>query len=43
MAEGRLLLQRFRDGVTGEWLITQVTHQLGAGGWSSSVEAESIA
>lgn len=43
MAEGRVMLQRFRDGVAGEWLITQVTHQLGSGGWSSSVEAESIA
>ena len=43
MAEGRLLLRGFRDGVAGEWLVTQVTHQFGGEGWSSSVEAESIA
>ncbi|WP_420023779.1 phage late control D family protein [Cereibacter azotoformans] len=40
MAEGRVLLAGFRDGVNGEWLITRVVHSLGSGGWSSTVEAE---
>ena len=39
-AEGRLDLTGFRPGVDGEWLIRQVVHQIDAGGWRSTVEAE---
>ena len=42
MAEGRVSLSGFRDGVNGEWLITSVTHSMGTQGWSSSVEAETL-
>ncbi len=40
MAEGRLMLTGFREGVAGEWLISRVTHTLDVGGYRCSVEAE---
>ncbi|RAZ83741.1 late control protein [Cereibacter johrii] len=40
MAEGRVALAWFRQGVDGVWLIARVVHSLGSGGWSSTVEAE---
>ena len=40
MAEGKVRLSGFRPGVSGEWLVTSVTHSLGSDGWSASVEAE---
>lgn len=40
MAEGKLRLSRFRPGVSGDWLVTSVSHSLDEGGWSASVEAE---
>ncbi|SNX74859.1 hypothetical protein SAMN05878503_12714 [Cereibacter ovatus] len=39
-AEARLQLIGWRPGVPTEWLITSVRHDVGAGGWRSSVEAE---
>lgn len=40
MAEGRLNLVGFRPGVSGEWLIKSVTHQMDSGGYRCSVTAE---
>lgn len=40
MAEGRLVLAGFRDGVDGEWIVTRAEHGLDSGGFSTSVEAE---
>lgn len=40
MAEGRLALSGFREGADGEWLITEVQHRLGHGGFSSQVKGE---
>lgn len=40
MAEGRLVLAGFREGVDGEWIVTRAEHGLDAGGLSTSVEAE---
>lgn len=40
MAEGRLALSGFREGADGEWLITEVQHRLGDGGFSSQVKGE---
>lgn len=41
LAEGRLVLQGFRAGVAGEWLITRVEHSLSPGeGYRCSVEGE---
>lgn len=42
MAEGRVLLLGVRLGVDGVWLIKTVTHRLDAGGWSCTVEAETL-
>lgn len=42
MAEGRLDLSGFREGVNGQWLIASVTHNMGPQGWSASVEAETL-
>lgn len=42
MAEGRLTLAGFRQGVNGPWLIEQVTHQLDGSGYRCSVSAESL-
>lgn len=40
MAEGRLFLEGFRDGVDGEWSITRAEHTLDGGGYTTTVEAE---
>lgn len=40
MAEGRLNLVGFRPGVSGQWLIKTVTHQMDSGGYRCSVVAE---
>lgn len=40
MAEGRLVLVGFREGVSGEWTIEGVTHKLDQGGYSCTVDAE---
>ncbi|AZB68227.1 phage late control D family protein [Cereibacter sphaeroides] len=40
MAEGRVALAGFRQGVDGVWLITRVQHSVSSAGWSSIVEAE---
>ena len=42
MAEGKLLLVGFREGVAGEWTIESVTHRLDTGGYSCTVEAEQV-
>lgn len=39
MAGGKVSLSGVRSGVDGEWISTRVTHHMGAGGWSSSLEA----
>jgi len=39
MAEGRLQLSGWRDGVAGEWLIEQATHKIDGDGYSCSVGA----
>ena len=39
MAEGRVQMAGWRDGVAGEWLIESVTHRIESGGYSCSVEA----
>ena len=38
MAEGRLALTGFREGVDGEWLVATVTHAIDAGGYRCVVE-----
>jgi phage protein D len=40
MAEGKLVLAGFREGVAGEWTIEGVTHRLDGGGYSCTVDAE---
>lgn len=40
MAEGKLTLTGFRDGVDGEWLVRSVEHELTEGGYSCHVEGE---
>ena len=40
IAEGRLILRGFRSGVDGEWSIKRAEHNLGSGGYTTSVEAE---
>lgn len=41
MAEGRVALSgTFAAGADGEWLITEVTHNLGSGGYSCQVKGE---
>lgn len=39
-AEGRLVLEGFRDGVAGEWLLKKVEHTLDDMGYRCDVEAE---
>ncbi len=39
-AEARLLLSEFRPGVDGEWIATQVDHEISDSGYSTRVEAE---
>lgn len=40
VAEGRVILAGFRDGVDGEWSITRAEHSMDSGGFSTTVEAE---
>jgi uncharacterized protein len=40
VAEGRVILAGFRDGVDGEWSITRAEHAIGGGGYITTVEAE---
>lgn len=40
VAEGRLILSGFRDGVDGQWSITRAEHSMDNGGYSTTVEAE---
>ena len=42
VAEARLVLAGFRDGVDGEWLIARVTHTIDSGGYRCDVEAEAL-
>ena len=37
-ADGLITLQGFREYVDGTWVIKQVTHELGSGGYTTSVE-----
>lgn len=39
-AECPLILEGFRDGVSGEWLITRTEHTLGDSGYVTTIEAE---
>ncbi len=41
-AEARLTLSGFRTGVDGEWIATQVTHEVGSSGYTTRVEAETM-
>ncbi|CAG2144349.1 hypothetical protein LMG31506_02987 [Cupriavidus yeoncheonensis] len=40
VAEAKLVLQGWRQGVPTEWLVTRVEHRLDVGGYSCAVEAE---
>lgn len=40
VAEGRMFLEGFRDGVDGEWSITRAEHTLDNSGFVTTVEAE---
>lgn len=40
VAEGRVVLSGFRDGVDGEWSITRAEHSLDSGGYTTTIEAE---
>ena len=40
MAEAKLRLTGFREGVDREWLITRVSHSVDSGGYQCSLEAE---
>ena len=40
VAEGRVILDGFRDGVNGEWSITRAEHSLDGNGFTTTVEAE---
>lgn len=40
VAEARLTMTGFRDGVDGEWSVTRSIHTLDDGGYSTTVEAE---
>ncbi len=40
VAEGRVILQGFRDGVDGEWSITRAEHSLDESGYTTTIEAE---
>lgn len=39
-AEGRVVAAGFRAGVNGIWSITSATHELGSGGYSTTIRAE---
>jgi phage protein D len=40
IAEARLVLDQFREGAAGEWLITRVDHSLDSGGYRCSITGE---
>lgn len=40
VAEGRVILAGFRDGVDGEWSITRAEHSMDGGGYVTTIEAE---
>lgn len=40
VAEGRVVLAGFRDGVDGEWSITRAEHGMDGGGYTTTIEAE---
>lgn len=40
VADGRVVLVGFRDGVDGEWSITRADHLLDGGGYVTTIEAE---
>ncbi len=40
VAEAKLRLAGFREGVNGEWIVTRAVHTLGRGGYSCSLTAE---
>ena len=40
VAEAKLTLEGFRDGMNGPWIATQVTHELDTNGLTTRVEAE---
>lgn len=40
VAEGRIILQGFRDGADGTWLITRADHALDSSGYVTSIDAE---
>ena len=42
-AETPLMLSGFREGLNGAWIAAQVTHELGAGGYVTRIEAETPA
>lgn len=39
-AEAIVVMQGFREGVDGEWLITRAEHYVGPGGYRTTIEAE---
>ena len=39
-AEGSLMMEMFREGIDGRWIVTRVTHQIDGGGYLTEVEAE---
>lgn len=40
VAEGRVILQGFRDGVDGEWSVTRAEHSMDSSGFVTTLEAE---
>ncbi len=40
VAEGRVIMSGFRDGVDGEWSITRAGHNLDDNGYTTTIEAE---
>lgn len=40
VAEGRLILQGFREGADGTWTVTRAEHTLDSGGYRTTVDAE---
>lgn len=40
MAEATVVMQGFRDGVDGEWLVKRAEHSIGSDGYRTSIECE---
>ncbi|MNC76364.1 phage late control protein GPD [compost metagenome] len=40
MAEATVIMQGFRDGVDGEWLVKRAEHSIGSDGYRTSIECE---